>query len=130
VILEILLMPTPQVPIGSGFGAASTAEDVIKGVDLTRKCVVVTGGYSGIGLETVRVFRRAGAKIFVPARDMAKAKEALRDMRDVVVETMDLLDPPSIDRFADRVLAETDALHILVNYAGVMTPPLTRDARG
>jgi NAD(P)-dependent dehydrogenase (short-subunit alcohol dehydrogenase family) len=123
-------MPTPQAPIGSGFGAASTAEEVIRGIDLHGKNVVVTGGYSGIGLETVRAFRSAGAQVFVPARDMAKAKEGLRDMSDVVVDAMDLLDPESIDRFAARVLGSTGALHILVNNAGVMAPPLTRDGRG
>jgi NAD(P)-dependent dehydrogenase (short-subunit alcohol dehydrogenase family) len=123
-------MPTPQAPIGSGFGAASTAEEVIRGIDLTGKRVVVTGGYSGIGLETVRVFRSAGAKVFVPARDLEKAKKALQGMPDVVLDGMDLLDPASIDRFAERVRASTDALHLLVNNAGVMAPPLKRDARG
>jgi NAD(P)-dependent dehydrogenase (short-subunit alcohol dehydrogenase family) len=123
-------MSPPQAPIGSGFGAASTADEVIRGVDLSGKTVVVTGGYSGIGVETVRVLRAAGAKVFVPARDMAKAEKALHDMPDVVVDAMDLLDPASIDRFADRVLASTGALHILINNAGVMAPPLTRDARG
>jgi NAD(P)-dependent dehydrogenase (short-subunit alcohol dehydrogenase family) len=123
-------MPTPQAPIGSGFGAASTAAEVIRGIDLHGKNVVVTGGYSGIGLETVRALRSVGAQVFVPARDMAKAKQALRDMPDVVVDAMDLLDPESIDRFAARVLASTGALHILVNNAGVMAPPLTRDGRG
>jgi len=44
-------MTTPQEPIGSGFGAASTAVDVIKGLDLSGRVAVVTGGYSGIGLE-------------------------------------------------------------------------------
>jgi NAD(P)-dependent dehydrogenase (short-subunit alcohol dehydrogenase family) len=123
-------MPTPQAPIGSGFGAASTAQEVIRGIDLHDKNVVVTGGYSGIGLETVRAFRSAGARVFVPARDIAKAKEGLRDMTDVVLDAMDLLDPESIDRFAARVLGSTGALHILVNNAGVMAPPLERDARG
>ncbi|PMQ04644.1 Fatty acyl-CoA reductase [Dyella sp. AD56] len=123
-------MPTPQNAIGSGFGAASTAQDVIHGINLRGKNVVVTGGYSGIGLETVRVLRSAGAKIFVPARDMAKAEQALRDMPDVVVHGMDLLDPASIERFAERVLDTTDALHLLINNAGVMAPPLMRDGRG
>ena len=123
-------MSTPQAPIDSGFGAASTTKDVIRGIDLNGTSVVVTGGYSGIGVETVRTLRSAGAKLFVPARDMEKAKTALADMPDVVVEPMDLLDPNSIDRFADRVLAATDALHILINNAGVMAPPLMRDTRG
>ena len=49
-------MCTPQVPVGSGFDAATTAAQVIKGTDLTGKTVIVTGGYSGIGVETVRAF--------------------------------------------------------------------------
>jgi NAD(P)-dependent dehydrogenase (short-subunit alcohol dehydrogenase family) len=75
-------------------------------------------------------FRSAGATVFVPARDMTRAKAALRDMADVIVDEMDLLDPASIDRYAERVLAATGSLDILVNNAGVMAPPLSRDARG
>ncbi|WP_414442106.1 oxidoreductase [Burkholderia sp. 22PA0106] len=123
-------MSTPQSPIGSGFRAASTAEEVIRGIDLTGKCAVVTGGYSGIGIETVKAFRAAGAKVFVPARDLVKARAALNGMPDVVLQPMDLLDPASIDRFAEHVLDSTDAVDILVNNAGVMGPPLARDARG
>lgn len=124
------MMNTLQKPIGSGFDAASTAAEVLKGLDLTGKTVVVTGGASGLGLETVHAFRSAGARIIVPARDAAKAKEALAAMPDVLVEAMDLLDPASIDRFASRVLSLTERLDILVNNAGVMATPLTRDARG
>ena len=50
-------MPSPQQPIGSGFGAASTAADVIKGIDLSGRTAVVTGGHSGLGLETTRALR-------------------------------------------------------------------------
>ncbi|MBV8552248.1 MAG: SDR family NAD(P)-dependent oxidoreductase [Acidobacteriaceae bacterium] len=123
-------MPTPQAPIGSGFGAGTTAAEVIKGIDLTGKTVIVTGGYSGIGVETVRAFRSAGAKVVVPARDIAAAKQNLADMADVLLEPMDLLDPASIDAFAERFLGKYDKLHILVNNAGVMASPLARDARG
>lgn len=121
---------TPQKPIGSGFGPASTADEVIRGINLTGKTVVVTGGASGIGIETVRAFRSAGARVIVPARDTAKAKAALATMPDVIVEAMDLLEPAAIDRFASRVLSLTDTLDMLVNNAGVMAAPLTRDARG
>jgi NAD(P)-dependent dehydrogenase (short-subunit alcohol dehydrogenase family) len=123
-------MSSPQSPIGSGFKASSTAEEVIRGIDLTGKCIVVTGGYSGIGIETVKAFRSAGAKVFVPARDLVKAAAALSEMPDVVLQPMDLLDPASIDRFAECVLKATDTVDILVNNAGVMAPPLGRDARG
>ncbi|WP_321911993.1 SDR family NAD(P)-dependent oxidoreductase [Burkholderia cepacia] len=121
---------TPQKPIGSGFGPASSADEVIRCIDLTGKTVVVTGGASGIGIETVRAFRSAGARVIVPARDTAKAKTALSTMPDVIVEAMDLLEPKAIDRFASRVLSLTDKLDILVNNAGVMAVPLIRDARG
>lgn len=123
-------MSTPQAPIGSGFGAASTAAEVITGRDLRGKTAVVTGGYSGIGVETVRAFRSAGAKVVVPARDMTKAKENLVKMPDVALVPMDLLDPKSIDEFAKCFLKKNDKLHILVNNAGIMAPPLSRDSRG
>lgn len=123
-------MPTPQAPIGSGFGPATTASDVIRGCDLTNKVAIVTGGYGGIGLETTRAFLSAGAKVIVPARDPEKATNALRSMPGAVVEALDLMDPGSIDAFAGWFLDSGQALHILVNNAGVMANPLTRDARG
>ena len=123
-------MLTPQAPIGSPFGASTTAAEVIQGIDLTGKTVIVTGGYSGIGVETVRAFRSARAKVFVPARDMGKAKADLADMPDVTLAPMDLLDPGSIDDFAEWFLGAGTTLHVLVNNAGVMAAPLSRDARG
>jgi len=121
---------TPQAPIGSGFGAASTALEVVEGIDLSGKTAIVTGGYSGIGTETVRALRAAGASVIVPARDPAKAKDALADMAEVTIEPLDLTDPASIDRFAEKFLKDHRTLHMLINNAGVMAPPLSRDARG
>ncbi|TCL71218.1 oxidoreductase [Rhizobium sp. BK251] len=123
-------MTSIQAPIGSGFGASSTTEDVIKGIDLTGKNAIVTGGYAGLGLETVRTLSSAGARITVPTRDRARAEEALAGIRGVTVETMDLLDPASIDAFAQKFLATGQPLHFLINNAGIMANPLTRDARG
>ncbi|MBO7743099.1 SDR family NAD(P)-dependent oxidoreductase [Paenibacillus sp. MWE-103] len=123
-------MVTAQKPIGSGFGASTTAAEVIKGIDLTGKIAIVTGGYSGIGLETVCALRSAGATVIVPARDIAKAKLNLGDMTDVLVDAIDLLDSASIDAFAARFLSRFDKLHILVNNAGIMATPLVRDERG
>lgn len=120
---------TLQKPIHSGFTAASTAEDVIKGIDLTGKTAVVTGGYSGIGLETARVLRNAGAEVIVPARDLNKAAETLKGI-DVTIGELNLMDPASINAFAENFNASGKPLHILVNSAGIMANPLTRDARG
>ena len=123
-------MTASQKPIGSGFDAASTASDVINGTDLSNRVAIVTGGYSGVGLETTRALFSAGAEVIVPARDRAKAVSALERLDDVEIEGMDLLDPTSIDAFAERFLASGRPLHILVNNAGIMACPLARDARG
>lgn len=123
-------MTTPQAPIDSPFSAASTADDVIQGVDLGGKTIIVTGGYSGLGLCTVGVLLGAGAKVVVPARDLDKAKKNLAPFPDVGIDAMDLMDPASIDGFADRFLAANAGLDILVNCAGIMASPLSRDARG
>ena len=119
-----------QKPLGSGFGATTTAQDVIKGIDLTGKTIIVTGGYAGIGLETVKVFVAAGAKVIVPARDVNKAAANLQGLPNVSIEPMDLMAPASIDAFVQRFLASHDKLNILVNNAGIMWVPLQRDARG
>lgn len=123
-------MNTAQAPIGSGFGAHTSADEVIQGCDLGGKIAIVTGGYSGIGLVTARTLAGAGARVVVPARDQAKAREALKPYPELELEALDLMDPDSIDAFADRFLATARPLHILINNAGIMAPPLFRDNRG
>lgn len=119
-----------QKPIGSGFNSASTAADVIKGIDLTGKIAIVTGGNAGIGLETTKVLAAAGATVIVPARDIAKAKMNLEGIANVELETLDLIDPKSIDALAEKFLASGRPLHLLINNAGIMWVPLRRDSRG
>jgi NAD(P)-dependent dehydrogenase (short-subunit alcohol dehydrogenase family) len=121
---------TLQKAMGSGFDASSTTDDVIKGIDLTGKTAIVTGGYAGLGLETVRTFSKAGAKVIVPVRDRIKAEQNLAGIENVTIEIMDLMDPVSIDTFARKFLASGDPLHLLINNAGIMWAPLVRDARG
>lgn len=132
---------TDQHPIESGFGARSSALDVIDGVDLVGKTAIVTGGYSGLGLETVRALLMAGADVIAPARDTAKAEEALDVLLDeidesgaaigeLIVGELDLADPASIDGFASDILELGRPIEILINNAGVMACPLTRDDRG
>lgn len=119
-----------QKPIGSGFSASSTSIEVIKGIDLAGKIVVVTGGSTGIGLETVRTLANAGAIVIVPARDVEKAKKNLKGIANVEIEQMDLMDAHSIDDFADKFIASGRPLHILINNAGIMWVPLRRNSRG
>jgi NAD(P)-dependent dehydrogenase (short-subunit alcohol dehydrogenase family) len=119
-----------QHPIPSGLNEKTTADQTIAGVNLTGRNTVVTGGYAGIGLETVRVLVKAGAQVTVGARDLAKAKRNLAEIPGVAIQPLDLLDPKSIDAFAESFLASGRPLHLLINNAGVMANPLTRDARG
>lgn len=123
-------MTTPQQPINSGLNAASTAPEAIANVDLTGKTAIVTGGYSGLGLETVRALAHAGARVIVPARDLLRAEAALQGVQGATADLLDLTDPESIDAFAARFLHTGSPLHILVNCAGVMATPLARDAHG
>lgn len=119
-----------QQPTGSGFNAKSTTNDVIKGIVLTGKIAIVTGGNTGIGLETTRALAAAGATVIVPARDMDKALKNLQGIPNVEIGPMDLMSPASIDAFADRFLASGRPLHLLINNAGIMWVPLRRDSRG
>lgn len=125
-------MSLSQTPTGSPYGAASTAEQVIAGVSLANKTAIVTGGYSGLGLETVRVLARAGATVMVPARAPQRAQQILDGLGlpGIRAHSLDLMVPDSIDAFADAVLADGQPLHLLINNAGIMAVPLARDARG
>lgn len=119
-----------QKPLGSGFGAASTTADVISNIDLTGKIAIVTGGNTGIGLETTKTLAAAGATVIVAARDPEKAKMNLAGIPNTEPEMIDLMDPASIDAFAEKFLASGRPLHLLINNAGIMWVPLRRDSRG
>ncbi|QGQ99559.1 SDR family NAD(P)-dependent oxidoreductase [Paenibacillus psychroresistens] len=121
---------TVQTAIPSGFGPQTTASEALAGRDLTGKVAIVTGGYSGIGLETSRVLAEAGATVIVPARTPEKAKAAVAGIPRLELESLDLMDPASITSFAQRFLASGRQLDILVNSAGIMASPLLRDSRG
>jgi NAD(P)-dependent dehydrogenase (short-subunit alcohol dehydrogenase family) len=119
-----------QQPINSGFNAQSTAQDVIKGIDLSGKIAIVTGGYAGIGLETTKILASAGATVIVPARDLEKAKKNLDGIENIEIEKLDLIDPKSIDAFAEKFISSNRKLDLLINNAGIMWVPLKRDSRG
>ncbi|NIF06741.1 SDR family NAD(P)-dependent oxidoreductase [Chryseobacterium sp. Tr-659] len=119
-----------QQPLHSGFTTYSTAQEVIKGIDLNGKTVIITGGYAGIGLETTRVLTSAGAHVIIPARDIEKAGKNLSGINHFELEKMDLMDPASIEAFAERFVASGRKLDLLINNAGIMWVPLRRDSRG
>ncbi|HVU03430.1 MAG TPA: SDR family NAD(P)-dependent oxidoreductase [Polyangiaceae bacterium] len=119
---------TEQHPLPSGLGARTTADEAIDGIRLDGKTAIVTGGYAGIGVETTRVLAAAGARVIVPARDVAKAKKSIGTLPNVTIESMDLAAPETVDGFAKRF--GDRPLHLLVNNAGIMAVPLSRDSRG
>lgn len=123
-------MPTAQQPMNSGYGLRTEAREALGGRDLTGKVAIVTGGYSGLGLETTRALAGAGAIVIVPARTPEKAQKALAGIANVEQAALDLADPASIDAFAGGFLSRTRKLDILVNNAAIMASPLMRDARG
>ncbi|WP_431923056.1 SDR family NAD(P)-dependent oxidoreductase [Amycolatopsis tucumanensis] len=113
-----------QKPLGTGFGARTTAADVLAGVDLTGRLAIVTGGYSGIGLAATRALTQAGAHVVVPARRPKAAREAAE------VDELDLADLGSVRRFAERFLASGRRIDILIAGAGIMAAPETRVGPG
>lgn len=122
---------TDQNKMESGFGMKSEAAEVLAGIDLTGKVAVVTGGYSGIGLETTRALIDAGAKVHVPVRDSEKAAETLADIDgEVHVGEMDLSDLDSVRAYAESIGSSEPTVDLLINNAGIMACLETRTGPG
>ncbi|MEV6260209.1 SDR family NAD(P)-dependent oxidoreductase [Streptomyces sp. NPDC051784] len=114
-----------QHPVNSPFSASSTAEEVMSGVDLRGRTAVVTGGYSGLGLETTRALAASGARVIVPARRPESARKALSGLHGAPCEIvpMDLTDLDSVRAAAARIRESVDRLDLLMAVAGVMATP-------
>ncbi|WP_159846872.1 SDR family NAD(P)-dependent oxidoreductase [Nocardia sp. CY41] len=119
--------------ITTPFTAESTAAEVLAGIDLAGRRAVVTGGASGIGVETARALAGAGAEVTLAVRDLAAGERTAADIlattgnEKVRVAALDLADRASVAAFA----GEWDGpLHMLINNAGVMASPLMRTAQG
>lgn len=123
-------MASGQQPIGSGFGAATTAGDVLAGMDLTGKRAIVTGGHSGLGLETTRALAAAGARVTIGARDVTRAQSVVASLPRVDVLSLDLDDLESVHRFAEAILDRDAHTDMVINSAGIMACPETRVGPG
>ncbi|MDI1464698.1 SDR family NAD(P)-dependent oxidoreductase [Catellatospora sp. KI3] len=119
--------------ITTPFSATSTAAEVAAGIDLTGRRAVVTGGASGIGIETARALAGAGAQVTLAVRDTAAGARTAEDItattgnKDIHVTALDLTDLASVAAFVD---GWDGPLHLLINNAGVMATPETRTSRG
>jgi NAD(P)-dependent dehydrogenase (short-subunit alcohol dehydrogenase family) len=119
--------------ITTPFGAQSTADDVLAGVDLTGRRAIVTGGAGGLGRETARALAAAGADVTIAARNLDAASLAAKEISEqaghpgVHAARLDLADLASVRAFA---LDWQGPLHILVNNAGIMASPEQRTPEG
>lgn len=117
----------------SPFTAASTALEVVAGIDLTGRAAIVTGAASGIGIETARALAHAGAEVTLAVRDVEPGRRVATDVSRsspgarVRVAMLDLADLASVDRFTD---GWTGPLHLVVNNAGIMLTPELRTPQG
>ena len=109
----------------SKFHAKSTALEVIEGHDLAGYETIVTGGASGIGIETVRALAKAGARVIIGARDLVRAEPIAQSLRTetgsnkIELEQLDLASLKSVRNFVERFLEKKRPLHILINNAGI-----------
>ncbi|PWG00394.1 SDR family NAD(P)-dependent oxidoreductase [Levilactobacillus bambusae] len=119
-----------QHPIQSPFNQTSTAKQVMAGIDLAGKSVVITGGYSGLGLVTTKALLSAGAAVTVLAHSVTKAQRALKPDPRLSFAQVDLMSPSSIANFANQYLQRHSSVDLLIEDAGIMFAPLMRDSRG
>ena len=116
-----------QKPINSGFNSKSNAHEITKDIDLNGKIAIVTGGYSGIGLETTRELVSSGAEVIIPAK---RSEVAIRNLEGIIskenVIEMDLSDLNSVKNFTDGYKENFNRLDLLINNAGIMACPETR----
>ena len=120
-----------KLQTGSGFHAKSTGAEVLADIDLTGNTAIVTGGYSGIGLETVRALASKGTSVIVPVRSREKAKDALAGIEgSVSTAPLDLADLGSVQAFVTEMVDTLSRLDLLINNAGIMACPEARVGPG
>lgn len=118
------------------FGYRSTALDVVVDVDLSSKNAIITGGYSGIGYETVIALTTAGAQVTIAGRDIDRANKAADEINamnlkgSVATAKLDLGSLESAAAFASAYSSSHECLDILINNAAVMACPQEQTADG
>lgn len=118
------------------FGHDTTTDEVLEGIDLSGKLVLVTGGTSGLGVETARAMAMKGAQVITTGRDVPKGQAAADAINaatgktSVEVEELELDSMDSCRKFADRFLTKHDSLDILINNAGIMACPFGKTQDG
>jgi NAD(P)-dependent dehydrogenase (short-subunit alcohol dehydrogenase family) len=120
------------------FGATSTTEDILSGVNLKGKRILVTGASAGLGVETARSLAAHGAQVVGAARDLKKAKAATEQVRKDSASNggsfelieLDLANLKSVRACADRLLAKGEAFDVVIANPGVMATPLSHTADG
>jgi NAD(P)-dependent dehydrogenase (short-subunit alcohol dehydrogenase family) len=122
----------------TSFGATSTTDDVLSGVNLQGKRILVTGASAGLGVETARSLAAHGAQVVGAARDLNKAKAATEQVRKDAVANggsfelieLDLANLKSVRACAERLLAKGEAFDVVIANAGVMATPFGYTADG
>ena len=120
------------------FGATSTTEDVLSGIDLRGKRILVTGVSAGLGVETARSLAAHGAYVIGAARDLAKAEKATAQVRkdattgggNFKLIELDLARLKSVRACADQLLAKGEPFDVIIANAGVMATPFGHTADG
>ena len=123
--------------MSKSFGAQSTTEEVLEGVDLSGKRVLVTGVSAGLGVETARALAAHGAEVVGAARDLAKAKAATASVRagaanggGLELVRLDLASLASVRACADALVANGEGFDLVICNAGVMATPFGKTADG
>ena len=119
----------------NAFGFETTTDEVLEGIDLSGKSVLVTGGSSGLGAEAARALASKGASVVITARDLDKAAAMAAQIKEqtgveVAVERLELGNLAAVTEFADRINARGDKIDILLNNAGVMACPHSKTDDG